>query len=180
MKHNDLQLIILDRDGVINHDSDAYIKTPEEWHAIEGSLQAIAKLNHAGYRVAIATNQSGLARGYFTQADLDAIHLKMQTDLAAVGGHIDAIFYCPHGPDERCDCRKPKPGLLFNIAQHFGIDLKHTLLVGDSLRDIEAAQAANCEAVLVKTGKPIVLSPDIQDRVPVFDSLMDVVKALCR
>ena len=172
------QLIILDRDGVINYESDAYIKTAEELRAIPSSLQAIAKLNRAGYLVAIATNQSGLARGYFTQQDLDAIHLKMQQALAEVGGHIDAIFYCPHHPDTHCACRKPKPGLLFDIADHFQINLDHALLVGDSLRDIEAAHAANCDAVMVRTGKPIALPAAMQEKVLVFDNLHELVDML--
>ena len=172
------QLIILDRDGVINHDSDAYIKSPQEWHAIAGSLHAIALLNKAGYFVAIASNQSGLARGYFTQQQLDAIHLKMQTELALVGGHVDAIFYCPHGPEDACLCRKPKPGLLFQIARHFNLDLSQALLIGDSASDREAADAASCEAVLVKTGKPILSLTGAQENNRVFDCLLDVVEYL--
>ena len=114
-----MPLIILDRDGVINEDSDAFIKSPQEFIPLPGSLEAIARLNAAGYRVAVATNQSGIARGLFDRATLDAMHQKLDTLLAAVGGHIDALVYCPHAPDAGCDCRKPRPGLLQQIARKF-------------------------------------------------------------
>lgn len=146
-------LVILDRDGVINEDSAEYIKSPAEWHAIPGSLEAIAKLNNAGHVVVIATNQSGVARGYFTLQTLEAIHKKMQNELAKVGGHIDAIFICPHGPSDNCDCRKPKPGLFWQIAKQFNTDFKNSVTIGDSLRDIQAAQAVGCKAILVQTDK---------------------------
>ncbi len=145
--------IILDRDGVINQDSAHYIKSPEEWIPIPGSLEAIAKLNHKGYRVFIATNQSGIARGYFSVETLSAIHAKLEAALAAHQGHVDGIFFCPHGPDDNCHCRKPRPGLLFDIANQMGIDLAESIMIGDSLRDIEAGLAARCQTVLVKTGK---------------------------
>ena len=118
-----MKLIILDRDGVINHDSDDYIKSPDEWQPIDGSLEAIARLNHAGYTIAIASNQSGLARGYFDIEVLTAMHKKMDELLAKMGGRIDAIFYCPHGPDDACHCRKPKPGMLLDIGQRFNVPL---------------------------------------------------------
>jgi D-glycero-D-manno-heptose 1,7-bisphosphate phosphatase len=148
-----MKTVILDRDGVINQDSDAYIKTPDEWIAIPGSLEAIARLTQAGYRVVVATNQSGLARGLFTQATLDAIHLKMESAIQHHGGELAGIYYCPHGPDDGCSCRKPKPGLLQQIAQELGIDPKQTVLVGDSLRDLQAAAAVGIKPILVLTGK---------------------------
>lgn len=177
MKKNK-QLIILDRDGVINQDSDAYIKSPQEWHPIAGSLQAIARLNQAGYLVAIATNQSGIAKGFFTEMELTLIHHKMEQALAEEGGHIDKIVYCPHNPEDNCYCRKPKPGLLLEIARYFNIDLEHALLVGDSKRDIQAAQAVHCQAVWVKTGKKMPLSKEIPSGVKIFDDLAAVVENL--
>lgn len=148
-----MSLIILDRDGVINEDSDAFIKSPEEWEPIAGSLEAIARLNQAGYQVAIATNQSGLARGLFDEKTLERIHQKLMRLLANKGGEIALIRYCPHGPDENCDCRKPRPGLLNDIANIMGVSLTDVPVVGDSLRDLQAAEAAGCKPILVKTGK---------------------------
>ena len=148
-----MPLIILDRDGVINRDSDDYIKSPDEWLPIPGSLEAIARLNRAGYTVVVATNQSGIGRGYFDLATLQQIHEKMERELARLGGAIDAVFFCPHTPDDHCDCRKPKPGLLWEIAKKYDCDLAGVMAVGDSLRDIEAAQAVGAKPVLVRTGK---------------------------
>ncbi len=145
-------LAILDRDGVINYDSDAFIKHPDEWRALPGSLEAIAKLSQAGWKVVVATNQSGLARGLFTMQTLNAIHAKMRKELAALGGHIDAIFICPHGPDDSCLCRKPLPGLFQDIAKRYDISLKGVVAVGDSLRDIQAAYSMGCKTWLVLTG----------------------------
>lgn len=173
-------LIILDRDGVINEDSDEFIKTPEEWRPIPGSLAAIAQLNRAGHIVIIATNQSGIGRGLYTEQDLQQIHAKMQKNLAEEGGHIDGIYYCPHHPDQDCACRKPKPGLLKKIAQDYGIELKQALLIGDAERDIRAAQAVNCPAVLVKTGKGLKTQASLtwsQD-VPVYADLSEAVKII--
>ena len=150
---SNLKLIILDRDGVINEDSPEYIKSPQEWHAIPGSLEAIAQLNRAGYIVVVATNQSGIARGYFSSQTLDAIHAKMHKEIAEHGGKIDGIFICPHGPKDDCTCRKPKPGLLQQIGEHFKIPASQTLVIGDSIRDLEAAKAYGAEAILVLTGK---------------------------
>jgi D-glycero-D-manno-heptose 1,7-bisphosphate phosphatase len=147
-----MKLIILDRDGVINEDSDGYIKSPEEWLPIPGSLEAIARLTRAGYRVAVATNQSGVARGLFDMDTLQRIHDKMRRAVAAAGGEIAAIFFCPHGPDEVCGCRKPQPGLLREIAAHFNMNLGGVPAVGDSLRDIQAAQAVGAKPILVRTG----------------------------
>lgn len=147
-----MKLIILDRDGVINHDSDAYIKNAEEWRPIAGSLEAIARLTQSGYRVAVATNQAGIARGLFDLATLGQIHTKMHSAIADAGGHVHAIFFCPHGPNEGCDCRKPKPGMLLEIIERFGARPEQTFMVGDTLRDLEAAHAAGCKPVLVRTG----------------------------
>jgi D-glycero-D-manno-heptose 1,7-bisphosphate phosphatase len=148
-----MKLVILDRDGTINADSDEFIKSPQEWQPLPGALEAIAKLNHAGWHVAIASNQSGLGRGLFDVASLNAMHAKMHKLLAAVGGRVDAIFYCPHSPDEGCTCRKPLPGLFEQIAERFGVDLKGMPVVGDGLRDVQAGAAAGCEPHLVLTGK---------------------------
>ncbi len=148
-----MKLIILDRDGVINQDSDNFIKTVDEFIPYPDSLNAIAQLNHAGYTVAIATNQSGIGRGYYDEKTLAAMHEKLAHLLAPLNGHIDFIAYCPHHPDAACDCRKPKPGLLVQVAQHFNADLNNAIVVGDSLRDLEAARAVGAKPVLVKTGK---------------------------
>lgn len=148
-----MKLIILDRDGVINHDSDEFIKSPQEWHPIDGALEAIAQLNQAGYRVAVATNQSGIARRLFDMVTLNAIHQKLHLRAQHVGARIDAIFYCPHSADDLCGCRKPKSGLLQEIAQRFDTDLAGVPNVGDSLRDLQAAVEAGCRPYLVLTGK---------------------------
>lgn len=147
--------VILDRDGVINHDSPDYIKSPEEWMPIEGSLEAIALMNQKGYKVAVATNQSGLARGFYTQDTLTNIHNKMHQLLKELGAKVEAIVYCPHGPNDNCDCRKPKPGLLHQLKDNFGIDLSQTPFVGDSWRDIQAGMEAGCQPILVETGNGI-------------------------
>ena len=148
-----MKLVILDRDGVINQDSPAYIKSPEEWKPIPGSLEAIALLSQAGYRVLVATNQSGVGRGLFEMATLNAIHDKMHRALGLAGGRIDGIFYCPHAQDAGCNCRKPKPGLLEEIAHRFGVDLHGVPFIGDSLRDLQAAAAVGAQPILVLTGK---------------------------
>src|SRR3954470_17272820 len=148
-----MKLVILDRDGTINADSDEYIKSPEEWTPLPGALEAIARLNHAGWHTVIASNQSGLGRGLFDVGSLNAMHAKMHKLLSAHGGRIDAIFYCPHSPDEGCTCRKPLPGLFEQIGDRFGIELKGTPVVGDGLRDLQAGAAAGCEPHLVLTGK---------------------------
>jgi D-glycero-D-manno-heptose 1,7-bisphosphate phosphatase len=148
-----VKLIVLDRDGVINYDSDQFIKSPDEWRPIPGSLEAIARMSHAGYRVAIATNQSGIGRGLFDMATLSAIHEKMFRALALVGGRVDAIFFCPHTADSGCECRKPKPGMLREIGVRFGIDMAGIPCVGDGLRDLLAAEAVGGQPMLVLTGK---------------------------
>ncbi len=148
-----LKLLILDRDGVINYDSDAYIKSVAEWIPLPGSIEAIAQLSKAGWTVAIATNQSGIARGYYDIATLDAMHARLRTLVAEQGGEVGLVVYCPHGPDEGCDCRKPKPGMLKTIAKHYKVPLAGIWFVGDSLGDLEAANAVDSQPVLVKTGK---------------------------
>ena len=148
-----MKLIILDRDGVINQDSDAFIKSPQEWIPIPGSLEAIARLNQAGYRVVVATNQSGIARGLLNIFALNAIHQKLHTAAQSVGADIDAIFFCPHAADHNCDCRKPKPGMLHTIAKRFGVSMKGVPTVGDSLRDLQSGFVVGCVPYLVLTGK---------------------------
>ena len=148
-----MKLIILDRDGTINSDSDDYVKSPEEWQPLPGALEAIARLNQAGWHVVIASNQSGLGRGLFDVASLNAMHAKMHKMLVAVGGRIDAVFYCPHAPEESCNCRKPLPGLFEQIGSRFGVPLKDVPTAGDSVRDLQAGSAAGCQPHLVLTGK---------------------------
>lgn len=147
-----MKLIILDRDGTINHDSDKYIKSPAEWKPIKGSLEAIARLGQAGYRVVVATNQSGIARGLFDMATLNAIHDAMHRAVNLAGGRIDAVFFCPHAADAGCACRKPRPGMLLEIGKRMNVDLKAVHMVGDSRKDLEAAAAAGAKPVLVLTG----------------------------
>lgn len=174
------KLIILDRDGVINQDSPEFVKTPDEWVALPGALEAIARLNQAGYRVCVATNQSGFGRGLFDAFTLNAIHSKLKTQLAKVGGTLDGIFICPHAPDEGCTCRKPLPGLFHDIAQRFDIDLAGVPAVGDSLRDLQAAFAAGCTPWLVLTGngKKTLKQGNLPPNTVVWDNLTAVAEAL--
>ena len=158
-----MRLVILDRDGTLNHDRDDYVTSADEWIPMPGALEAIARLNHAGWHAVVATNQSGLGRGLFNMAALNAMHLKLNQMLAGEGGRLDAIFFCPHTPADGCDCRKPKPGLLKQIGERYGVDLKHVPMVGDSLRDLQAAAAAGCEPHLVLTGKSAHLSHHDQE-----------------
>ena len=148
-----IKLIILDRDGTINEDRDDFVKTPDEWVPIPGALEAIARLNHAGWHTVIATNQSGLGRGTFDMATLNAMHVKMNQMLAKQGGRIDAVFFCPHSPEDACSCRKPLPGLFEQIGERFGVALRDVPVVGDSLRDLQAGVAVGCQPHLVRTGK---------------------------
>ncbi len=179
-----MKLIILDRDGVINEDSDDYIKSPDEWIPIPGSLEAIALLNHAGYAVAVASNQSGIARGYFSLETLAAMNVKMNDMLSQVGGRVDAMFFCPHGPADGCDCRKPRPGLLTEIGNRFQSSLGNVLFVGDNINDVKAAQAAGAKPVLVKTGKgeqtAKMMAENNINNIPVYDDLADVVNAVLK
>lgn len=175
-----MQLIILDRDGVINEDSDEYIKSPEEFKPIPGSLEAISRLNHAGYLVMIATNQSGIARGYFDMDTLTHIHDKLKRLLNGLGGRIDGIFFCPHGPEDHCRCRKPLPGLFEEIARRLDTSLDGVPAVGDSLRDLQAAQQAGATPILVRTGKgerTLAKGEGLED-IPVFDNLASYVDYL--
>jgi D-glycero-D-manno-heptose 1,7-bisphosphate phosphatase len=175
-----MKLVILDRDGVINYDSTNYIKSADEWQALPGSLEAIARLNQAGYRVVVATNQSGLARGLFTPDDLNDIHAKMHRQLAEVGGAVEAVFFCPHADVDNCHCRKPKPGLLHDIAARLGVSLAGVPMVGDALRDLQAAIASGARPILVLTGKGRKTLGDLAgfSDVTVYDDLAMVVDAL--
>ena len=148
-----MKLVILDRDGVINFDSAQFIKSPAEWKPIPGSLEAIARLNQNGYKVVVATNQSGVGRGLFDMETLNSIHSKMHKALFAVGGRVDAIFYCPHAADSKCDCRKPKPGMFKRISETLNVNLKGVAAVGDSLRDLQASAVLGCQPMLVLSGK---------------------------
>ncbi len=150
-----MKLIILDRDGVINLDSDQFIKNPAEWQPIPGSLEAIARLNQADYRVVVATNQSGIGRGLFDMPTLNAIHDKMHKACALVGARIDAVFFCPHTAESRCDCRKPNPGMLEEIAARYNTSLAGVPVVGDSLRDLQSAAVLGATPYLVLTGKGV-------------------------
>lgn len=169
--------ILLDRDGVINHDSDDYIKSADEWNPIDESLEAIALLNKHGYKVVVITNQSGLSRGFYDETVLADIHQKMHQLTAAKGGEIEAIFYCPHGPEDGCNCRKPKPGLLTQFSEKFNTSLSSIYFIGDKLSDIQAANAAGAKPVLVKTGKgenTFIKHPNIT--APIFKNLYDAAK----
>ncbi|QYZ66075.1 MAG: hypothetical protein OI74_12270 [Gammaproteobacteria bacterium (ex Lamellibrachia satsuma)] len=176
-----MKIIILDRDGVINEDSDDFIKSPDEWIPLPGSLEAIARLNHAGFRVFVATNQSGVSRGYFSIDTLNKMHNKMQTLLQKHGGHIDGIFFCPHGPDDNCDCRKPKPGLYQQISQRSRAPLHQVPIIGDSLRDLQAAIIVGANPILVRTGKgnkTLSSCPDELRDIPIYQNLSEAVDAL--
>lgn len=165
-----MKLVILDRDGTINHERDDYVKSPEEWVPLPGAIEAIARLNQAGWHVVVATNQSGVGRGLFDMSTLNAMHAKMQQLLARQGGRVDAVFFCPHVPEDHCLCRKPLPGLFTMIGERFGVDLHGVPMVGDLPRDVLAAQQVGCEPHLVKTGHAATMSePDLQsllDKVP--------------
>lgn len=169
--------VLLDRDGVINQDSDDYIKSPDEWLPIEGSLEAIALLNQQGFKIAVVSNQSGLARGYYTLETLNAIHNKMHKLLTEKKGQIEVLYFCPHAPHENCLCRKPKTGLLKLFSLQKNCPLKNIFFVGDSLSDINAAQAVGAQPLLVKTGKGLkTLSENPHLNVPIFENLYDAAK----
>ena len=148
-----MKLVILDRDGVINKESDAFVKNADEWLPIKGSIKAIARLYKAGFTVVVTTNQSGLGRGLFEVSDLDAMHKKMTTLVEQAGGKLAGIFYCPHHPDDNCDCRKPKAGLIDQVEQALSVSAKGAFAIGDSQRDLEAGITKGCTPILVKTGK---------------------------
>jgi D-glycero-D-manno-heptose 1,7-bisphosphate phosphatase len=177
-----MKLIILDRDGVINFGSAQFIKSPEEWKPIPGSLEAIARLTREGWRVVVATNQSGLARGLFEMATLNAIHAKMHKAVMQAGGRIEAVFYCPHSAEMECGCRKPKPGLFAEIAARYGRDLNDVPAVGDSLRDLQAAASVGARPVLVKTGKgeKTLAAGGLPEDTPVFADLREAVEYLLK
>ena len=169
--------MILDRDGTINIDSDAFIKSPEEWVPLPGSLEAIALLHRHDFQIIVVSNQSGVARGLFDLATLGAIHTKMQRMVDEAGGAIDAIYFCPHGPDDQCECRKPEDGLFRRFAADYDVDLSQVYAVGDSLRDLQAAESAGAKPILVKTGKgekTLVKHPELH--CPIFETLYDAAK----
>jgi D-glycero-D-manno-heptose 1,7-bisphosphate phosphatase len=170
-----MKLVILDRDGVINFDSDQYIKSPTEWRPIPGAIEAIARLHQGGFRIAVATNQSGIGRGLFDMATLNAINDKMMELVFRQGGRIDALFFCPHTADEKCACRKPETGMFLEIAARFHADLKNVPCVGDSLKDLQAAEAVGAQPILVLTGKgaKTQAAGDLPKKVLVFEDLAE-------
>lgn len=176
-------LVILDRDGVINRDSRSFVKSPAEWQPLPGSIEAIAALCEAGYTVAVASNQSGLARGLFDRRALRNMHRKLRRLVGAQGGRVDRIVVCPHGPDDGCDCRKPRPGLLTRLSRHYRTDLAGVPAIGDSLRDLEAAAAAGATPILVRTGNGRDTEkklPQAFRRVAVYDDLAEAAAALVK
>lgn len=182
-----MPLLLLDRDGVINRDSDDYIRGLDDWEPIPGSIEAITALSQAGYQLAVVTNQSGLSRGYFGLDELEAVHAKLCRQVEEQGGCLAGIFYCPHSPDEHCACRKPATGLLVAAEQELGISAKGALFIGDSLKDLQAARAHGCVPVLVRTGKGEATLASIQsgevelanpDGIPVFDNLATATRAI--
>jgi D-glycero-D-manno-heptose 1,7-bisphosphate phosphatase len=154
------KLVILGRDGILNLFREDHVKAPEEWEPVPGALEAVARLNHAGWHTVVATNQSGIGRGMIDMASINAIHARMMKQLMAVGGRFDAVFFCPHTPEDDCDCRKPKPGLLNDIGRRYGVDLRQVPMVTDTVRDLLAAQAAGCEPHLVRTGRAAQLTDE--------------------
>jgi D-glycero-D-manno-heptose 1,7-bisphosphate phosphatase len=165
-----LKLVILGRDGILNEFREDHVKSAAEWQSMPGALEAVARLNHAGWHVVVATNQSGIGRGMIDMASVNAVHAHMMQSLAAVGGRIDAVFFCPHTPEDHCDCRKPQPGLMLEIHRRYGIDLGSVPMVADTLRDLQAAQAAGCEPHLLRNGRAADLSEEqlqqVLDQVP--------------
>lgn len=175
-------LLILDRDGVINTESTAYVKCPDEWIPIPGSLEAMAAFTQAGHQVVIMTNQSGIGRGYYTEETLTAIHQKMLSLLEDLGGQIEKIYYCPHHPDDACHCRKPKPGMLEQIHRDFQMPWEECLVIGDSWKDRQAAQAVGCPFWLVSTGhaQGFIDAGLIPPDQPVFDDLQAAINQLLK
>jgi D-glycero-D-manno-heptose 1,7-bisphosphate phosphatase len=175
-----MKLVILDRDGVINFDSDAYIKSPEEWVPIPGSIEAIAALARNGYTVCVATNQAGLARGLFDERTLEAMHDKMRALVDGAGGRIACIAHCPHHPDDGCSCRKPRPGLLLQIAARHAVSLQDVPFIGDSEKDLQAACAAGARPILVRTGNGAAVERRglLPSGTPVYDDLASAAAAL--
>lgn len=175
-----MKVVVLDRDGVINQDSDSYIKSADEWLPVDGSIDAIARLSNSGYKVFIATNQSGIGRKLFDEYALAQIHSKLCSMVEESGGFIDGIFYCPHTPEENCQCRKPGVGLLKQIESEFACSLAGASFVGDSYKDIQAALAFGCAPILVRTGKGAETEKRIQleklPGIPVYDDLASAVQ----
>jgi D-glycero-D-manno-heptose 1,7-bisphosphate phosphatase len=174
------RLVILGRDGILNIYREDHVKSPDEWVPIPGALEAVARLNHAGWHTVVATNQAGIGRGMIDMASINTVHQRMMQRLAEVGGRVDAVFFCPHTPEDNCDCRKPKPGLMNQIAQRYGIEPRTVPMVVDTLRDLQAARAAGCEPHLVRTGRAAALTDaqvvEIVQQVPmteVHDDLSD-------
>jgi D-glycero-D-manno-heptose 1,7-bisphosphate phosphatase len=174
------RLVILGRDGILNVYREDHVKSPDEWEPIPGALEAVARLNHAGWHTVVATNQAGIGRGMIDMASINAVHQRMMLRLAEVGGRVDAVFFCPHTPEDNCECRKPKPGLMKQIAQRYGIEPRTVPMVVDTLRDLQAAHAAGCEPHLVRTGRAAALTDaqvvEIVQQVPateVHDDLSD-------
>ena len=153
-------LVILGRDGILNEFREGHVTAPEEWIPVPGALEAVARINHAGWHTVVATNQSGIGRGMIDMSAVNAVHARMHQLLQAQGGRIDAVFFCPHTPEDGCDCRKPLPGMLLDIGRRYGISLQGVAMVGDTLRDLQAAQAAGCEPHLVLSGRARGLQPD--------------------
>lgn len=176
-------LVILDRDGVINRDSPDFVKSADEWQPLPGSIAAIAALAAAGFTVAVASNQSGLARGLFDRRSLAAMHRKLRRLVGAAGGRVDRIVVCPHGPDDGCDCRKPAPGLYRRLARHYGTSLAGVPAIGDSLRDLRAAAAAGATPILVRTGNGTLTEASLPDDlrgIAIYDDLAAAAEALTR
>jgi len=174
-----MKLVLLDRDGVINQENPDQIRNPDDWLPIEGSLEAITKLNQLGYRVVIVSNQSGIGLGLFTVDELHAIHQKMHDALSKLGGHVDAVLYCPHASVDECNCRKPRPGLLHDVAKRLNMELVNVPVVGDSLRDLQAAMAVGAQPVLVRTGKgqlTLEENPALAQQIQIFDDLASFVE----
>lgn len=159
-----MKLLILDRDGTLNRNRDDYVASPDEWEALPGALEAVARLNQGGWRVVIVTNQSGIGRGLFDMASLNAIHTKMHRQLAAVGGRVEAVFFCPHAPEDTCQCRKPAPGLFLQVGNRFGVDLARVPTAGNALRHVQAAAAAGCPTHLLLTGQSYALRKNSPQR----------------
>jgi len=155
MPARDLKLVVIDRDGTLNREPEDYLRGPDDWEPLPGALEAVARLNEAGWRVVIASNQSGLGRGLFDVATLNAVHARMHKAVAQAGGRIEAVFFCPHAPEDECDCRKPAPGLFLQIAERYGIAPVQLVAVGDSVRDARAGVAAGCDTHLVRTGQSV-------------------------
>lgn len=175
-----MRVLLLDRDGVINQDSADFIRSPADWHALPGSLAAIARAQRLGYHVIVVSNQSGLARGLFSMHDLNEIHARLCAELARFGGRVEAFFFCPHGPDDGCECRKPRAGLLLSLRERLGIDLARTPFIGDRLSDARAARSVGARAMLVRSGLDVPHPQDLagMDDVEVYDDLSAAVAAL--